>query len=122
MDNNLVYFNTRDEFVRVDLSMVVYFESDGNYTHIHFRNGIDVMVLTTLANIVTILNKHVASHNTRFVRLGKRHIINTAYVLHINTLKQTLMLTDYVNPNPFVINVSKEALRDLKAAYASSIK
>ena len=29
-----LYFNCRDEFLRLDVEKIVYFESDGNYTDI----------------------------------------------------------------------------------------
>ena len=37
----ILLFNTRDELLRVSLKHVVYFEADGNYTHIHFTNGVE---------------------------------------------------------------------------------
>ena len=29
---NFLFFNSRDELLRLDISKIVYFESDGNYT------------------------------------------------------------------------------------------
>ena len=31
---NFLFFNSRDELLRLDISKIVYFESDGNYTNI----------------------------------------------------------------------------------------
>ena len=39
MENNkdisILYFNTRDEMIRVDLRKVLYFKSDKNYTDVY---------------------------------------------------------------------------------------
>ena len=34
---HVLYFNTRDEMVRVDLRKVGYFRADRNYTDVYFR-------------------------------------------------------------------------------------
>lgn len=34
MAKRFLYLNSRDEFFRVDISKIVYFEADGNYTNI----------------------------------------------------------------------------------------
>ena len=35
---NFLFFNSRDELLRLDISKIVYFESDGNYTNIILTN------------------------------------------------------------------------------------
>ena len=37
--NTTVFFNTRDEMVKVKLDKVAYFEADSNYSHVVFVNG-----------------------------------------------------------------------------------
>ena len=32
---NLIFFNSRDELLRIDISKIVYFEADGNYCRQH---------------------------------------------------------------------------------------
>ena len=38
MKNIYLHLNTRDEFLRMDISKIVYFEADGNYTNIMLAN------------------------------------------------------------------------------------
>lgn len=48
-----------------------------------------------------------------FIRVGKRFIVNTAYVYQINIHKQQLILSDY-DHFAFALGISKEALRQMK--------
>ncbi len=47
------YINSRDEFfrVRVDISKIVYFESDGNYTNIILNNKVKGTLCMNLAQM-----------------------------------------------------------------------
>ena len=38
MITNYLFFNSRDELLRIDVSKIVYFESDGNYTYVILTN------------------------------------------------------------------------------------
>ena len=38
MTQRLVYFNSRDCLIRIDISNIIYFEGDGNYTYIVTAN------------------------------------------------------------------------------------
>ena len=40
MHKKYIYLNSRDEFLRVDITKIVYFEADGNYTHIILNNKV----------------------------------------------------------------------------------
>ena len=35
---HLLLFNTRDQLLRLDIARIVYFEADGNYTHVVAMN------------------------------------------------------------------------------------
>lgn len=110
-------FNTRDELVRVSLRHVVYFEADGNYTHIFFANGQKASVLYSLAKLETLLDEKLQGKKQPFIRIGKKYIINSACVFQINTLKHKLILANFDTSNVFSISVSKEALKSLKELY-----
>ena len=115
-------FNTRDELIRVSLRHVIYFEADGNYTQIFFENGQKVTILYSLAKLETLLDEKLRGKKQPFVRIGKRYIINSASVFKINTLKQSLVLTNFDTSNVFTLSVSKEALKNLKDLYTQHQK
>ena len=55
-EKTIVYFNTRDEMVKINLHNVVYFQADRNYTDIYFINGAHVTLTTGLVNIEKMLD------------------------------------------------------------------
>ena len=108
-----VFFQSRDELLRIDLSSIVYFEADGNYTRMISRNGLCAMVCMSLGKIEQFLSLRAKSSLDRYARVGKRYIINLENVYQINTLKQELILSDQRSFS-YTLNMSKEALRLLK--------
>lgn len=113
MDKNLVFFNSRDELLRIDTSKIVYFEADGNYTDIIMVNKLRAAVCMNLGEMEKALAAQIGEEAKKFMRIGKRFIINMRYVYQINVLKQQLILSDY-DHFAFQVNISKEALRKMK--------
>jgi hypothetical protein len=114
-----LYLNSRDEFYRIEVSKIVYFEADGNYTHIMLTNHMRGTVCMNLSKMQEILNSTLSDRASRFARVGKSHIINLNYVYHIAILRQKLELSDGVNFN-YSLSVSKEALKGLKGMYTGN--
>ncbi|MDE6337370.1 MAG: LytTR family transcriptional regulator [Muribaculaceae bacterium] len=111
-----LYLNSRDEFFRVDISKIVCFESDGNYTHIILNNKMKATVCINLAQMQNILNESLKDQAGIFARIGKRHIINLTYVYQIAILRQKLVLSDVENFE-YQVSVSKDALKKLRDMY-----
>lgn len=109
----IIYFNSRDELLRVDLSSVVYFEADANYTRFVSVNGTTSMVYMNLGKMEELLSLRFKDAPGSFARIGKRFIINLRYVYGINTLKQELTLSDQVSFS-MTLSISKIALKGLK--------
>lgn len=109
-----LYFNSRDELLRISRSCIVYIEASGNYTIINQANGARGMVGMAMSVMEQML---VASSgeekSVKFARIGKSHIINLNYVFSINPLKQKLVLSDQKTFS-FTLDISKDALRKLK--------
>lgn len=111
-----LYLNSRDEFFRIEISKIVYFESDGNYTDIMLNNRSRAKVGMNLAQMQSVLTENLKESASNFARIGKRHIINLTYVYHISILRQKLILSDGENFE-CQISVSKDALKKLKDVY-----
>ncbi len=111
-----LYLNSRDEFFRIDISKIVYFESDGNYTNIILSNKMKGTVCMNLSQMQNILHESLKESAAIFARVGKCHIINLNYVFQIAILRQRLTLTDGEHFE-YQINVSKEALKKLREMY-----
>lgn len=115
-----LYLNSRDEFFRVDITKIVYFESEGNYTNIILNNKMKATVCMNLAQMQTVLSNSLKSAAAIFARIGKRHIINLSYVYQIAILRQKLVLSDGENFE-YHISVSKDALKKLRDMYITNI-
>ena len=111
--NTYLYFNSRDELQRIEVSKIVYFESDGNYTDIVMVNKLRASVLMNLGEMEKALAARLGSEAQVFMRIGKRFIVNLQYVYSINVLKQQLILSDY-DHFAFQVTISKDALKKMK--------
>lgn len=113
MEKTYIFFNSRDELQRIEVSKIVYFEADGNYTDIVMVNKLRASILMNLGEMEKALAAQLGSEAHQFMRIGKRFIINMQYVYSINVLKQQLILSDY-DHFAFQITISKEALKSMK--------
>ena len=113
MEPSYIYFNSRDELLRVETSSIVYFEADGNYTEIVLANGLKDIVCMNLAKMQRVISVNMKDKAARFVRIGKRFIINMNYVHHIHILQQSIVLSDQKTFS-YNLKISKEALKSLK--------
>ena len=113
MEKTYIFFNSRDELQRIDVSKIVYFEADGNYTDIVMVNKLRASVCMNLGEMEKAMAAQIGDAAKIFMRIGKRFIINMQYVYSINVLKQQLILSDY-DHFAFQVSISKEALRKMK--------
>ena len=112
-NHDVILFNSRDELLRIEVSKVVYFEADGNYTHVILANKLNFSVLMNLAKMEKVLADNLQERASRFMRIGKRFIVNTNYIIHVQTLKQRMVLSDGVS-FAYSLNISKEELKNVK--------
>ena len=112
MEKTYIFFNSRDELQRIDVSKIVYFEADGNYTDIVMVNKLRASVCMNLGEMEKAVAAQIGDAAKIFMRIGKR-FINMQYVYSINVLKQQLILS-YYDHFAFQVSISKEALRKMK--------
>jgi DNA-binding LytR/AlgR family response regulator len=113
MAQQLIYFNSRDRLVRLDVQKIVYFEGDGNYTYIVSVYQQKVCITMNLSHTEDALATQLGKQARKFMRVGKRFIVNMNYIYQVDIQKQTLMLSDCEH-FLFQMPVSKEALKTVK--------
>lgn len=113
MNTNYLFFNSRDELLRIDIAKIVYFEADGNYTNIILSNKLRGIVCLNLTQTEKALAERLKEKSRCFARIGKHYIINLNYIYQINVIKQRLVLSDY-SSFAYQVEISKEALKKLK--------
>ena len=115
-----LFLNSRDELFRVDITKIVYFEADGNYTKFVMCNGLGGVLCMNLTQMKTVLSERLGDVATMFARIGKRHIINLMYVFQVAILRQRLVLSDGSSFS-YQLALSKEALRSLRDLYVNAL-
>lgn len=113
MEQQYLVFNTKTELLRLEVSKIVYFEGDGNYTQIVTANKLKTVVCQNLTQMEKYLSEKLSDGCHVFMRVGKRFIVNTSYIYQINIHKQQLILSDY-DHFAFALGISKDALRQMK--------
>ena len=120
MNKKYLYLNSRDELFRIDISKIVYFEAEGNYTNFVLSNKLKGAVCMNLAQMQQVLSDSLKESASIFARVGKRYIVNLTYVYQIGVLRQKLILSDG-EVFAYQLDISKEALKKLKEMFISSI-
>ena len=113
MTKDWLFFNSRDELLRIDISKILCFEADGNYTTIVMTNDMKAQVCMNLTTMEKVLAERLKEKAKIFARIGKRYIINLNYVYHLNVLRKRLVLSDFAS-STYSVEMSKEALKNLK--------
>jgi DNA-binding LytR/AlgR family response regulator len=113
MAQRLVYFNSRDTLVRIDITQIAYFEGDGNYTYIVTANKMRTCLTMNLSHTESALAAQLGNQAKRFMRIGKRFIVNMDYIYQVDIQKQQLTLSDY-NRFMYQLPISKDALKSVK--------
>ena len=112
-----IYFNSRDAFFRIALSQIVYFSADKNYTLLQLTNGQKLVFTFSLQKMEQYLAEKLNDDARIFARIGKSYIINLYYVYQIDITKQKLHLFDAATQKKFILDVSKEALKNLRKIF-----
>lgn len=118
MKNVYLQLNSRDEFHKIDISKIVYFEAEGNYTNIITANKLKCVVSMNLSGMQKLLSDSLKEKAAIFIRIGKKHIINHNYIYRISINKQQLVLSD-CEKFAFALSSSKEALKKLKELFST---
>ena len=114
-----IHFDSRDTFFRIALSQIVHFSADKNYTLLQLTNGQKLMFTFSLQKMERYLAEKLNDDAKIFARIGKTYIINLNYVYRIDSVKQKLHLFDTLTQKTFVLDVSKEALKNLRKLFTN---
>jgi len=108
-----LYFNNRDELLRLEVDSIVYFESEGNYTNVVMTNKLKNKVTCNLSMMETILSKRLGEKSFSFMRIGKRFIVNLRFIQSICIHRQQMVVSDCLH-FAYQLPISKEALKKVK--------
>ena len=112
-----LFLNTRDDFYRIPVSRIAYFVADKNYTELYLTDGSKLTFTFSLHSMQTYIEKTMGNSARYLKRVGRSHIINLMHVFYVDLAKSRLKLYAERESHEFVIPISKESLRLLKAMY-----
>lgn len=108
---NRLCFSVYGELYVVNLDMVMFFQADDHYTHVYYASGTHFMIPFGLSKVETSVAGKFTD-GTHFVRLGRKYIINTRRIFHVNAVRQVVLLTDDHGTN-HTLHLPKPVLRQL---------
>ena len=106
-----ITFSTYNELYVVDCYNVMYLEADYHYTHVYYLTGAHFLIPFGLSEVMETIT-HALGDDCFLLRLGRKYVVNTHVVFHINTVKQVLLLTD-MQGNSHSLHLPKTTLRSL---------
>ncbi len=106
-------FSTSGELIRVPSEAVVIITADGNYSVVSLADGSEYVVNLQLGQIERKLMDFVTDNDNRFIRIGKKLIVNREYISYINPTRQKLIVSD-CRTFKHEATASREALKALK--------
>lgn len=77
----------------IDMELVMYMQADDHYTHVYYSSGTHFMVPFGLSKVEEAI-AGILQEDRFMMRLGRKYIVNTRRIFHINSIKQLLQLAD----------------------------
>lgn len=109
-----LFFNQRDELLKIKHDDIVYFQADGNYSKVVLTSSKELLLTMNLSHVQIILYESVGLQSDLFIRVGRSLIIHKACLFSIQILKSKLVLKVPERDCYYELRVSKEALKKLK--------
>lgn len=88
----LIFPNTGNELLRVNIDDVVYVEADGNYCQMHLLGGDIQNLWFNMKHFSSIVEEQMVDERPVFISVGRSLIINRMYVYRINPVKSELVM------------------------------
>ena len=76
----------------IDLDDILYGHVQKNYTYIHRTDGSESVHLVTLKDVMDKIDAVSDYSISKFMRLGRSHIVNTAYVSKVEIKRRCITL------------------------------
>ena len=111
-------FNTRDEFIAIDLDYVAAFQADGAYTKAVYITQREYMLNATLSQVDEALGPY-RDAGYKFLSLGRRVIVNHKFLSRILVTQQLLILSNG-GAHDLRVRIPRQVLRQYKEAVSKS--
>lgn len=110
----LIFPNTSNELLRVNIRDIIYVEADGNYCHMHMKGGCMQNLWFNKKHFTDIVDQQMSNDMPIFIEVGRSFIINRMYIYSINPIKGQLSLLGSGCESIINLDVSQAALSKLR--------
>ena len=90
-----IFLTTYNELYIIDSDQLLYLEADDHYTLVIYSSGTRFMVPFGLSKVEVAISEAFAAVSSganaperTLIRVGRKYLINTQHVIHINTMKR----------------------------------
>lgn len=115
-----VIFNKKNEMLRVPIAKAMFYEAYGNYCYGVFPNKQKIMLPVNLGKVEELISIYREDNDSKFIRIGKRFIVNMDVVVKVDMTQQQLILSDLDHPGNFMLPISKDALKQIRDLYTAN--
>lgn len=111
-----IFFYTSTEMYKLPAESIIYIMADGNYSYIYLVNNTVLTIVLQLGKIAEMIVNSNDNKPYRFLRIGRKYIVNCDYITYIHPSHQELILADFHNFN-VKLEVSQGALKEVKELF-----
>ena len=98
------------ELFVLDLEKVMYLEADDHYTIVYYASSAHFMLPFGLSHVLETVEK---KENVKeyLIRLGRKYVVNTNFIMHVNVVKQIVQMCDNKG-EIYTLHFPKQVLRE----------
>ena len=108
-----IFFNSRDQLIRLEKDKIVYFQAEGNYTRLVMVNRQSTVVTHSLKNVEEALASQLGEQAEIYLRVGRKFMVNRMFIYQVNIARKTLVLSDFEHFS-YQLPVSEKALKEIR--------
>mgnify|MGYP002626134091 CR=1 FL=1 len=112
-----ICYNSRDELVIIDLEHLACVRAESNYSQLIYIGGETMVITTGISRVEEMIARAYnspANGANPFVRIGRSCIVNQLFLCKINTLQQSMVLSDY-SRHHINLKLPKALIREYKS-------
>ena len=108
-----IFFNSRDQLIRIEIAKIVYFQAEGNYTRLVMVNRQSTVVTHSLVNVENALASLLGEQAEIYQRVGRTYMVNRMFIYQVNIARRILVLSDFEHFS-YQLPVSEAALKKIR--------
>lgn len=110
----LIFPNTGNELIRINVQDIVYVEADSNYCQMYLSGDNKQDLWFSMKRFIEMVDEQMDNEMPIFIGVGRSLVINRLYIYRINPSKGELVLFGGKCNRQIILHASVAALSSLK--------